>query len=402
MRGPVHLPTTPHEQVRQHLGFLFIKMDALPDELKLHIISYLDCAPLSDRRFFDEPNPRALNSLRDQPLKALSLVSRRWHRIIKPLLFHYLVFHLHILDDEHNEWIPSRAQELPRIRHFLGKFDRRHHVKSLLVCAHGEIYGSLRADIASVSTDFWSAVFYSIEPASIKVVAPPAALARLAGSGGYFQHAWAFEQSYHVLELRQNVSLTDDGCADPFGTTENLMARRRWCHIGYNEGSSLSAYNLYEYQHYISPCVLRHLLERASWDTNTATSLTYVAIFPTSENVLRFARHLALLPTQCHITFQLAPEPTSTILHEPERMKRAQPADLWVELDRTYRVLAGFLVHNRRHKLRPSVKSRDYRWNALVETLDDDEHLGALKGHGWAKTDGSEWVPVDPIKYHPV
>ncbi|KAL0262872.1 hypothetical protein SLS55_001846 [Diplodia seriata] len=373
-------------------------MDALPDELKLHVISYLDRAPPSDAHFFDEPDPHALTSFRDRSLKALSLVSPRWRRIIRPLLFHYLVFNLHILDDEHNEWVPSLAAELPRIRDFLAKFDRRHHVKSLVVCAHGEIYGSLRADIASVSTDFWSVVFHRIEPASIKIVAPPAALARLAGSGGYFQHSWAFEQRYHVLELRQNP---DHACAESCATAENLMARRRWCHIGYNEGSSLSAYNLYEYQHYISPCVLRHLLERASWDSNAATSLTYVAIFPTSENVLRFARHLALLPTQCCITFQLAPEPTSTILHEPHRMKRAQPADLWVELDRTYRVLAGFLVHNRRHKLRPSVKSRDYRWDALIETLDDNEHLGALKDHGWAKTDGSEWVPFDLEKHQP-
>ncbi|OJD30705.1 f-box domain-containing protein [Diplodia corticola] len=375
-------------------------MDALPDELKLHVISYLDCAPPSDAHFFDEPDPHALTSFRDRSLKALSLVSPRWRRIIKPLLFHHLVFNLHILDDQHNEWIPSLAPELPRIRSFLAKFDRRHHVKSLVVCAHGEIYGSLRADIASVSTDFWSVVFDRIEPASIKIVAPPAALARLAGCGGCFQHSWAFEQSYHVLELRQNVDLAEHACAHPFGATDNLMARRRWCHIGYNEGSSLCAYNLYEYQHYRSPCVLKLLLERASWESSAATSLTYVAIFPTTENVTRWAKHLALLPAQCCLTFQLAPEPTSTILHEPHRMKRAQPADLWTELDRTYKILAGFLVlYNRRRNIRLSVKSRDYRWESLVETLDDRIHFGHLKRNGWAKAGDSEWVPLELEKH---
>lgn len=398
-RGPVHLPT-PHQQIHEtprFNGFPFppSKMDNLPDELLLHIISYLDHGPPSTPHFFDEPDPLTLTSFRDQPLKELSLVSPRWRRIVKPLLFQYLRFTLHILDDARNEWSPDSAPELFQIRRFLASFGPRRRVHGLAIRALGEIYGSLTSDVSTVSNCFWSDIFHHIEPTCIRLVAPPAALARLAGCNGDWQHSWAFDQTYHILELRQDPNARYDNLQNPVATVDGLMARRNWCHLGYNEGSSLPAYNLYEYQHYVSPCLLQHLLEQATWDTNTATSLTYVAIFPTSGNLLRLARHLALTPNRCRMTFQLAPEPTSTILHEPDRMKRAQPADLWVELDRGYELLTGCVLHGQRHSERGSVKSRDYRWKALVETLDDDEHLGALRYHGWTKADDDEWVSGD-------
>ncbi|GME43913.1 F-box domain-containing protein [Neofusicoccum parvum] len=374
-------------------------MDSLPEELLLDIISLLDRGPPSDAKFFDEPDPLTLTSFRDHPLKALSRVSPRWRRIIKPMLFQHLKLRIDVDDSPKTPWIPRSAPELQPFRSFLSAFKLPAHVKTFVVCAFGELYDRPAAANNTLSNDFWTMIFEFFDPQSIKIAASPAVLALLAGSSGNYEHSWAFEQSHHVLELRQNLHSTYDrfpnGLRNPYG----LMVRRRWCHIGYNEGSSLPVYNLFAYQHYMSPCVLRHILMQVNWDTNSATSFAYVAIFPTSENLLLLARHLTLIPKHCSMVFQLAPEPTSTILHEPDRMRRAQPADLWVELDRGYELLTGSILH---HKLQLSVKSRDYRWNALVETLDDDGHLGSLKRHGWSKIDDSEWVPDSSQEHGPV
>lgn len=362
-------------------------MDSLPDELLLHILSHLDRGPPSDAHFFDEPDTRTSSSFRDQPLKALSCVSQRWRRIVKPLLFDHLVLRLWVYDEPANRWLPAFAPELARFRCFLARSNLRHTVKSFVLSVGGDMCDAPSSSSHPPFNWFWTAVFECIEPACIKIVALSRSLAHFAGCTGNWEHDWAFKQSDHILELRQNLNATyerpSDGC---------LMARRRWCHIGYNEGSSLSVYNVYGYQDYSSPSLLRHLLDEyvGNWDTTGATSLTYVAIFPTSDNFQSLVHALATIPDKCNMVFQLAPEPSSTILHEPHRMKRAQPADLWEELDRDYELLAECILRNR---LCTPVKSRDYRWKALVETLDDDRHLGALKRHHWAKIGDSEWSP---------
>ncbi|KAH7048470.1 hypothetical protein B0J12DRAFT_700336 [Macrophomina phaseolina] len=367
-------------------------MEHLAEELCLQLISHLDRGPPSDAHFFHEPDPSTFTSFRDRPLKQLSLVSQKWRRIVKPLLFQYLRFTLHILDDERNEWTPDSAPELAQIRHFLASLGARRSVSSLVVRALGEIYGPPSCDVRTMSSTFWLAIFQHIEPACIKLLAPPAALTRFTACNGDLDHSWAFDQKYHILELRQSPAAVHAALQAPVSNITGLLASRTWCHVGYNEGSSLPAYNLYEYQHYVSPCLLPHLLERMTWAVSTTTtSLTYVAIFPTSSNIFRLARDITAAPDRCKLTFQLAPEPTSAILHERHRMKRAQPADLWVELDRGYELLAGCVFHTSRHSQCWDVRSRDYRWSALVDTLDDKQHLGRLKDHGWVRT-GAEWV----------
>ena len=61
-------------------------IDRLPEELLLHVLSYLDSLPPSETKQSYEPDLQTTKS-HATDLKAASLVSRRWRRIILPTLF---------------------------------------------------------------------------------------------------------------------------------------------------------------------------------------------------------------------------------------------------------------------------------------------------------------------------
>jgi len=60
----------------------------LPEELLLHILTYLDGCPPSERQRRQEPGLQLTDSPY-LPLKNSSLVSKRWRRVVLPLLFKY-------------------------------------------------------------------------------------------------------------------------------------------------------------------------------------------------------------------------------------------------------------------------------------------------------------------------
>ena len=61
-------------------------LDSLPEELQLLILNFLDSPSPSSRRLRQEPS-LALTDSEDQTLKRISLVSKRWRRLILPTLF---------------------------------------------------------------------------------------------------------------------------------------------------------------------------------------------------------------------------------------------------------------------------------------------------------------------------
>ena len=62
--------------------------DGLPEELQLLILGFLDTTPPSSSRLRQEPS-LALTDNKNRTLKRLSLVSKRWRRLVLPTLFKY-------------------------------------------------------------------------------------------------------------------------------------------------------------------------------------------------------------------------------------------------------------------------------------------------------------------------
>ncbi|KAK8232242.1 hypothetical protein HDK77DRAFT_264726 [Phyllosticta capitalensis] len=403
-------------------------MDALPDELRLHIISYLDCDPPSTTRFFDEPS-QLFTCSESRNFKSLSLVSRAWRRVVIPFLFR----HARILlgppplpcrtSTINRHWLRDLEPEVSEFLDFSKRNEMRRHVKTLAVCTSVELVPESANDRKvnqDQALDFWDVIFSCIEPQTVKISAPPTSLATLTGSPGRcLVDAWAFDMPCHYLELRQDPKEFGVQPADmcPRGARHlypapPLMTKRRWSHVGYNEGSSIKAYSVYEYQYKRSPSILGELLVKEE-DVRVPQSLTYVAIFPISENlqpVLEWLiKELAWRnqgPSESSevqnrvFEFQLAPGPDSKIMDDPSRMLRAQPNDLWEEFRFSYNML-GIAFSWPRLRSVTSVTCRDYRCPQLTEIIDDEERLGILRERGWTKVGLDQWVDNRNWTYDP-
>ncbi|KAF2138782.1 uncharacterized protein K452DRAFT_290430 [Aplosporella prunicola CBS 121167] len=195
---------------------------------------------------------------------------------------------------------------------------------------------------------------------------------------------------YHTFEFRQDPNSTIPSAPTDFSWPLQLIDWRKWTHMGYNEGSYLSVYSTYEYYAKVPPSLLRLMIwmfrEKTFRKTCSLRSITYVAIFPTGDYMVGLADVMTNIRGLRHLNLQLAPEPKSTIMDDPKRMKRAQPGDLWLELNRSYTTL-----NNLQWTANASLSSRDYRWPALVDILDDDHHLGGLSRRGWTKVGNATW-----------
>jgi len=63
-------------------------LDDFPEEILVHIISYLDVEPLSKTKIRHEPHAECFRTI-DRPLAHLSTCSRQLRRVILPLLFRH-------------------------------------------------------------------------------------------------------------------------------------------------------------------------------------------------------------------------------------------------------------------------------------------------------------------------
>lgn len=83
----------------------------IPDELVLHIISFLDARPPSQVKERHEPSLSITDS-EIHPLKDLSCVSHRWRQIVLPLLFQHTRIKLGAVEHSHWRNCPTRCLEV--------------------------------------------------------------------------------------------------------------------------------------------------------------------------------------------------------------------------------------------------------------------------------------------------
>jgi len=253
---------------------------------------------------------------------------------------------------EHIMWFPHLPRkDLADFSKFVGEYALKHHIKSVVI--HTDKEYELRhvmtadAHLTKAVAEIWSQVFSHLDPTRVVVAAPPTTLAGLVDAQMLSSDVWAFDMKMHYIELAQDevkaIEHLSPTCR-PWNSA--LIHRRPWTHLGYNEGSSITAYSTYEYHLKQSPKILYLTLLRLAKEADSCCnirSFSFVGVFPFSTNISAIIRALQKIRTLEDVQFQISPGPENTLLTTPKRMGRAQPPDLWLEWNGSYRAIAGFL-----------------------------------------------------------
>jgi hypothetical protein len=250
----------------------------------------------------------------------------------------------------HILWLPHLPRNFAEFVRFLGQYDLQHHLKSLVVYTDQEYelrhVTSADAPLSRAVSEIWNSIFSHLDPPRIVVAAPPTTIAGLLDTQMLSSDAWAFDMKMHYVELRRpEYRIEHQGSiCRPWDAA--LIHRRPWNHLGYNEGSSITAYSTYEYHLKQSPKMLYLLLLRLAkevQDCCNIRSFSLVSVFPFSTNMTTIIRALQKIRTLRTVHFQLAPGPENNLLSTPKKMGRAQAGDLWLEWNESYKIIGSFL-----------------------------------------------------------
>ncbi|KAF2627286.1 hypothetical protein BU25DRAFT_341961 [Macroventuria anomochaeta] len=298
-------------------------------------------------------------------------------------------------------WLPHLNSSFTDFGRIVSKYQLKQHIKSIVV--HTDIEYGLRhvstadAPLARAVAEIWTQIFTYFEPTRVVVAAPPATLAGLLDTQMLSSDTWAFDMKMHYIELVQpsppRLDHMSSSCR-PWNTA--LLHRRPWSYVGYNEGSSITAYSTYEYHLKQSPKMLYLMLLRLAKEVETCcniTSFSFTGVFPFATNVTSIIRALHRIPTLRNVTFQLAPGPENDLLSQPDRMGRAQSGDFWLEWTESYKVIASYLgVFD--FEDGAEFRSKDCTGETLTKDVEEIVELLKHRGAGWRSKDGEVGVWV--------
>ncbi|KAJ8059465.1 hypothetical protein OCU04_011127 [Sclerotinia nivalis] len=356
-------------------------IEDLPNELLVNILSHLDTeAPSHSHTILhDEPTLNVTTSeVRD--LKNCSLISKRWRQPTLPLLFKYTRYILKYSEDD------SR----PILNDLTGPFLQFLHTQSLagivssftLVVREGKISNCFDGIPRCREFDsFWQRLFHMIDPSTILIAAPAAALASLTSAVISVMEAWLFGIECHYLRLQRPASkeaivtevteredptelpqslaetsgplsrtslLTvpdfDERLHYTLGTTtipqtyaksSEIFQIRPWTSLLLNEGSNLKAYKSSLWWELDTPSILGNLVginDAIPLINSSIRSMRYIAIFPITTNHFEYLAQK--LPRLDHLYVQLVPR--NDVLEDEELKNKIDFDDLWMERNNCY------------------------------------------------------------------
>ncbi|KAH7350936.1 hypothetical protein BKA65DRAFT_396984 [Rhexocercosporidium sp. MPI-PUGE-AT-0058] len=353
-----------------------VSIETLPNEILSQILGYLDTLPPSFNlgALHDEPE-FDITSSADSPLKASSLVSRRWRDLSKQMLFKHAQF----IVRKHPKGRVMLSRQMKPFFDFVTSTSL-HTIKSFTLLVHdGEVTDNHESEYRlDEFASFWVSLFQVIDPIDLLIVAAPEALGALTSCHIYLTEAWSFDCPCHYLRLQrtpgtstlhpvgvgQNTgpSVTSDIPAGslledvsrilpPSSSSEQdrprsqntkasaLFAIRPWDKLLLNEGSFIKAYATYEFWLRKAPSILPDLIGSAAprdeaCISPTIRDMSYVAIFPISNH---FADLTENLPRLDRLYCQLVPR--NEILSDPKKMVQVESEDLWMERNASYAAL---------------------------------------------------------------
>ncbi|KAI0133990.1 F-box domain-containing protein [Xylariales sp. AK1849] len=345
----------------------------LPPELLSQIFGYLAGPAPSEVLLHEEPSCmlRATYGSREantgsgntpikvtKDLKSVSRVSSQWRTVVIPLLFCNVLWRPQI-----STLSIFNLQPVPLLQ-FILKHQLEHYVTTftlLVDFAEDKVdptqipYQIRPADLEWL----WDQLFSVIDPLRFTIIAPPTTLAALLNRMLFLDDAWSFNIPYHILSLARSsrggtASTTGSSSVTAVASCKNteapsspLFTLRRWTSILLNEGSSIRAYQTYEFFLRSPPSVLSALLGIGEYPNNQPlltpfiVDFNYIAIFPLSSHVNSLFTHL---PKIDRLFVQLTPRPENQILKQPQSMRGVDMADLWMERNSTYSQLFAELT----------------------------------------------------------
>jgi hypothetical protein len=370
----------------------------LPPEILSQIFSYLYSPAPSDSVLHEQPHGDMLRgnlataensstqltgsqSGASTHLKCISRVSRQWRTIILPTLFSSVLWR-----PQMTSLSASNLDPVPML-HFIQENGLNRHVTTFTLAvdfAENEL-DAVKLPRQTLPSDLelvWNHIFAVIDPLRFTIIAPPTTLAAFLNRMLFLADAWSFDIPYHILSLARptregkhtepeksdlsvdlsKLSLagtakrreTPSGPASTVNTCHKevlvpspLFTLRPWTSILLNEGSSIRAYQTYEFFLRQPPSMLSALLGIGEYPNNepllppTITDFNYIAIFPLASHIHTLLLHL---PRLDRLFVQLTPRPSNQILQDQHAMRNIDMADLWMERNTAYSYLFAALT----------------------------------------------------------
>jgi len=365
----------------------------LPEELRSHVISYLDGEPSSLRNSPSHAPSVHLLEEEHTPLKNLALVSKGWNRLVKPFLFRCVSLKLGDqarpretsaqtenpqLDGSESlicldHW--RRCLDLSRFLNFVNEHQLSSKIDCLTVSTEvvlNALRGACTSRLLDVPKRFWQSLFAMIDPIHIVIVAPSIIMADLLCLDIDIGDAWAFPgMAMKTVTLSRDTVASHSSITQPIfnsdqdsGTVSSrngVLKRHDWSRIGLYEGSYLKAYGTYEYFLYDSPSILAGLLLRY----DKLASFHYVVLFPFNLHL-----HNKRVAMSCkEVYFQFTPQPGDRTLDDPANIGKADLGDCWSETEQLY-----YNVVN------PDAPSRCLYWPCRMEKFSTgDYHIASIR-----------------------
>lgn len=299
----------------------------------------------------------------------------------------------------HILWFPHLPKSFAVFLQFVARYDLVKHIKHIVVHTDKEYQlrhvSTADAPLARAVQEIWTQVFSNLDPTRLVIAAPPSTLSALLDAQMLSSDAWAFDMKMHYIEFSQRDAQRSGHRKNDCRPWDNALVHRKpWTHLGYNEGSSITAYSTYEYHLKQSPKMLYLTLLRLAkevQDCCNIISFSFVGVFPFSTNLNTVIRALQKLPTIRSIQVQLAPGPENDLLSTPKKLGRAQASDLWLEWNGCYRSLAGLLGTQ---ELGDGARfvSKDCGETEVAKEV--EEYIESLqnRGQGWRKDGDDTWI----------
>ncbi|KAL6233703.1 hypothetical protein BDW75DRAFT_183428 [Aspergillus navahoensis] len=361
-------------------------MELLPNELLDEIIYFLSAPPPSLRRLHQPPSARTSESS-TRPLKNLSLTCSHLYALAQPQLFSHCCFKL---------------KDLEEYLSFVSESDLNRYVVSVVV----EIDGlGDRGD-----SGWWQRLLTSLTLRRLTVVAPPSVIGEMFGMQIPQEHSWAFEIPHQIVQLECDPqSYHTISQADEHATLLDCLP---WNSMGFNESSSLKAYNHYEYFLYQVPSIFHrwsiwasdHLSEQphphlhSSSPLRSLTSFTYVAVFPFYNHVQLVLDVVENMPSLHSLKIQLGPSQNDRVT-ELEQRGSMDPSDPWMELATGYSLIAHAVRNLGRRGRLSSFTACDYEIEPVRAEI--DVILGDILCDGpWTHDGHGTWTKrfIDEVK----
>ncbi|KAM3415345.1 hypothetical protein BST61_g8874 [Cercospora zeina] len=386
-------------------------VDRLPEELLLQTFAYLERPAPSRLNARKEPSLDITNS-DDRDYKNASCVSRRWRRIILPLLFDHCRLRLDAAP--RTKWSTctlfqqaalagnSASKDDESIASSYGRESVKvalhwyHCVKDYLEFVEAHALETcvqsftLITECCGISPDryphrlaadhdyryraaaaLWQHLLQTIAPVRILIAASPQDLGCLTSCAIDMNGHWAFsDMNYHLLELSHDASPPRrlDPIPIDFETLESvpteylgiahasLLSLHPWTAISLNEGSFLEAHGTYAYFATGPPSIVASIKGCLSTSARRYAGPQHPPKLPALKKfvytaILPFATHVnfnSLLPLLDELDVKLAPDPDSGILSDSRRVGQAELEDCWEEFFTSYQRPAAEEVHLQR------------------------------------------------------